>query len=203
MSEKWLGAEAVPGLRLGVRGGLALSATTGGKLDGRTAERRQPVYNAVCLGVQNGNPGLDVVVLTSNAASRDSFKEFCLQKLVTLAWFTFLLTSLVSAAEDQTPSRLGPDTVIETTLQPGTSHQYELQLNRGESAEVVIRQQGVDVVVELTSPGGKLLDVIDSPTGRYGDEVVEVMAEESGTYGIRVRPFDQLEPVGKYRLAAC
>jgi erythromycin esterase len=52
----------------------------------------------------------------------------------------------------------------------------------------------------LISPKDQLLDTIDSPTGREGDEVVEIMAQENGAYRIRVRPLDSNEPPGNYRL---
>jgi erythromycin esterase len=105
-----------------------------------------------------------------------------------------------SVAMAQTPVPIGQSTTLEENMKPGTSHEYALSLARGESAEIVIRQQGVDVVIDLISPGGKLLDTIDSPTGRNGDEVVEIIAQESGIYGLRVRPISDHEPAGSYRL---
>jgi len=100
----------------------------------------------------------------------------------------------------QTPVPISRSTSFEVALKPGDVHEYSLPLVRGESAEIVVRQQGVDVIVELKSPAGKLLDSIDSPTGRTGDEVVEILAEETGTYGLLVRPYDRSEPAGGYRL---
>ncbi|MGH9580448.1 MAG: erythromycin esterase family protein [Terriglobales bacterium] len=116
-----------------------------------------------------------------------------------LAYIVSLLWGVVLAPA-QSALRLDANTVLETKLEPGASHPYALHLERGQSAEVIVRQMGVDVVVEVVSPAGKVLDSIDSPTGRNGDEVVEVIAQESGTYIIRVRPFDSQEPPGKYRL---
>jgi len=105
-----------------------------------------------------------------------------------------------TAATTQAPVTLERSTTLEETSTPGTSHQYALRLKRGESAEVVVRQRGVDVVVDVKSPEGKLLNAIDGPTGRNGDELVEIMAEESGAYAIIVHPFDDNEPVGRYGL---
>src|ERR1044071_1257133 len=86
----------------------------------------------------------------------------------------------------------------QVTINPGAVHDYELPLRRGESAVVVVRQQGVDVVVELRGPAGALVDEVDGPTGRSGDEIVEIMAAESGRYSLRVRPYDANEPAGNY-----
>src|ERR1043166_8976582 len=88
----------------------------------------------------------------------------------------------------------------EAALQPGAAHRYELQLRRGESADVVVQQKGIDVVLEHRAPGGALLDEVDGPTGRNGDERAEIIANESGTYTITVRPYDGHEPAGRYRI---
>jgi erythromycin esterase len=91
-------------------------------------------------------------------------------------------------------------TVLEAALKPGEAHQYTILLSSGESAEVLVKQQGVDVIVEIKSAAGKLLDSIDSPTGRNGDEVVEIITGEPGVFTIIVRPFDSGEPAGSYKL---
>jgi erythromycin esterase-like protein len=88
----------------------------------------------------------------------------------------------------------------EATLTPGSAHTYELRLRRGESADVVVRQKGVDVIVELRAPNGRVLDEIDGPTGRMGDEHVEIIANERGAYRLTVRPFDANEPSGTYAI---
>ena len=85
-------------------------------------------------------------------------------------------------------------------LGKGETHAYEVQLRRGESADVVVAQQGVDVIVELVSPAGAIFDAIDGPTGRQGNEEAEILAAESGRYQVRVRPFDENEPVAAYRI---
>jgi erythromycin esterase len=88
----------------------------------------------------------------------------------------------------------------EVALQPGEIHEYTLHLRRGESVQAVVRQQGVDVVVELRDPSGKLLDIIDGPTGRSGDEQLEILASATGDYALRIRPYDKNEPAGKYTI---
>ena len=100
----------------------------------------------------------------------------------------------------QTPVPIRRSTALEATLKPGVFHEYALHLARGESAEILVRQQGVDIIVDLKTPAGKLLDSIDSPTGRSGDETIEIIAQESGLYRLSVRPFDKSEPIGSYRL---
>ena len=131
--------------------------------------------------------------------SPNSITKSVLLRLQPCVWL-LAAVAFFSTAMAQTPMTINRSTTLDETLKPGGSHEYALRLGRGESAEVVVRQQGVDVVVEIRNPAGKLLDSIDSPTGRNGDEVVEIIAQESGTYGITVRPFDSNEPAGGYRL---
>lgn len=108
--------------------------------------------------------------------------------------------AVVSTASAQTPTAIGRSTRLEESLKPGDSREYGLRLKRGESAEVIVRQEGVDVVVDLVSPAGKLLDSVDGPTGRNGDEVVEIIARDSGVYLLKVSPLDKSEPPGDFRL---
>lgn len=114
------------------------------------------------------------------------------------AIITLLVLGSYSHGGAQTAIRSSAN--IEASLNPGDSNEYLLRLLRGESAEIVVHQQGVDVVVELRTPDGKLFASIDGPTGRNGDEAVEIIAQASGTYSLRVRPFDSSEPAGRYRL---
>ena len=86
----------------------------------------------------------------------------------------------------------------EVAMKPGDVHDYTLRLRRGESVQAVVQQQGVDVVIELRDPAGKLLDIIDGPTGRNGDEPIEIFASATGDYALRIRPYDKNEPAGKY-----
>jgi erythromycin esterase len=95
---------------------------------------------------------------------------------------------------------LSPHRPLTRAIEKGAAHTVELRMQRGESADVVVTQDGVDLVVEVLSPTGVLLEAVDSPNGRKGDEVAEVFARESGTYTIRVRPFDTNEPQGSYRV---
>jgi erythromycin esterase len=108
---------------------------------------------------------------------------------------TPLLMLLVLAATSLAPNVMQP-----ATLDPGQVHDYELRLARGQSADVVVRQKGVDVVVEVRTPKGTLIAAVDGPTGRGGEEQVEIVAAEAGAYAIRVRPFSPREPAGAYEI---
>ena len=114
--------------------------------------------------------------------------------------FMAVVFQLPAAVRAQEPITLDHAVVDERELSHGGFFDYMVRLVVGESADVVVHQRGVDVVVDVSAPDGRLLDSIDSPTGRTGDEIVEIIAKEAGTYRLRVRPFDAQEPVGKYVL---
>jgi erythromycin esterase len=89
----------------------------------------------------------------------------------------------------------------EVPIPAGAVHTYELSMKSGQSADVVVEQKNVDLVVEIRGPGGALLDEIDAPTGRSGAEHAEVVAAESGRYRFIVKPYDGREPAGAYHIS--
>jgi erythromycin esterase len=93
-----------------------------------------------------------------------------------------------------------PTVSREVTLAKNATHRYEVQLRRGESAEIVVEQKGVDVIVDVHDPRGRLLDSVDGPTGRAGEERVEIIATSGGRYAVTVKPFDANEPEGAYAI---
>jgi erythromycin esterase len=104
-------------------------------------------------------------------------------------------------AHSQNPRQIAQGFVLDTTIAPSSTHDYELTLSAGESVNLAVTQMGVDLVVEVRAPDGSLT-IFDSPNGRNGDEPVEIIAAMSGSYAIRVRPYDAREPAGRYRFRA-
>jgi hypothetical protein len=93
-----------------------------------------------------------------------------------------LLGMIVAApAVAQEVVKLRPGAVLNVRIVPGQPHSYGVQLRSGESAELVVQQDGVDVAVDVRDPGGRLLDSIDSPNGRSGPEPVSVIAGCAGS----------------------
>ena len=105
------------------------------------------------------------------------------------------LTATAPAAAIDFP--LVPARPVTTTLELTQAHDATLVLRRGESADVVVVQQGIDVVVEAYSPDGTLLHAVDSPNGRQGDEPVSLFAGEAGRYRIHIKPISAGEPAGQ------
>ncbi|MBV8761578.1 MAG: erythromycin esterase family protein [Deltaproteobacteria bacterium] len=86
-------------------------------------------------------------------------------------------------------------------LAAGETAHYSVAMNHDESCALVVTQQGVDVVVEAFAPDGTKLATVDSPNGREGDEPLEILARQNGTYRIDVRALDPTS-TGRYRIAA-
>lgn len=124
--------------------------------------------------------------------------------LVTLSTALFLLHSARVNAQDAPrgePVPLARGSILDQALEGSASHRYAIHLRRGESAEVTVTQQGIDLVLELFAPGGQRIASADGPTGREGDEQLVLVGDQDGAYEILVRPFDQNEPAGAYRIA--
>lgn len=100
----------------------------------------------------------------------------------------------------QAPATIDPTQTIERAIAPGQTYEASLRLRRGESADVVVLQQGIDLVIDLLGPDGRLRDSVDSPNGRDGDEPVTILADRAGAYTIRIRTLDLGAPAGRFRL---
>jgi CHAT domain-containing protein/tetratricopeptide (TPR) repeat protein len=122
----------------------------------------------------------------------------------------FLFIILCSSAElgfadrlqdQQAPSQaLFVNQTIERPIAAGESHRYQLTLNAGDFARVIINQRAIDLVEIVTNPGGQKLQDIDGPYGINGPETVFVFAEAAGSYGIEVRPLLKQTTPGNYEI---
>lgn len=121
-------------------------------------------------------------------------------RLAFLAFTLFFCIFSATGYAGESPVRLSRTSDVGQTLEKGVVDDYPIALATGESALIIVKQEGVDVVVDVSAPSGALLDSVDGPTGRYGDEVVEIFAKEKGDYHLRIHAIDDQEPVGKYRV---
>src|SRR4051812_21428750 len=84
-------------------------------------------------------------------------------------------------------AELAYDRTIERYLSRGDDHRYRLSLNAGVCVRVIVQQRGVDVLVETRDPAGNLIAEFDDEIRPRGAEQIDLVAEVSGTYTIRVR----------------
>lgn len=113
-----------------------------------------------------------------------------------------LLLSCASPAVAQEPASaytltVGPPLARE--MRGGEQHTYQVRLNAGQYARVVVEQKGIDVVLALLGADGKpLLEVDNNLSGTRGTEVVSLLAEVSDVYVFTVRSLEKGASAGRY-----
>ncbi|MBX7220419.1 MAG: CHAT domain-containing protein [Blastocatellia bacterium] len=83
---------------------------------------------------------------------------------------------------------------LERNLASGEVHTYRLPLKARQYVRLVVEQKGVDVSLELLTPGQETVQKVDSPNGAAGPEVVEFVTDAAAVWGLRVVPLDEGAP---------
>jgi tetratricopeptide (TPR) repeat protein len=114
------------------------------------------------------------------------------------ARFRVLAQSAANAAAAPTELRVGQTYGRE--LSGGVSHRYQLRLDAGEYAGLIVEQRGIDVAIRLLGPdGGALADFQDEL--RIGHtEPLEIVAEKAATYTLLVKPGGATASPGSYAI---
>ncbi len=102
--------------------------------------------------------------------------------------------------EDQQPRSLELDNPIEGELAGDRSDTYRLALAAEHYVSLVIDQRGVDVIAQLSDPGGKPLMEFDSESRLEGRESVSLVAETAGVYTLIVRAKQKNAAAGRYEI---
>ena len=96
--------------------------------------------------------------------------------------------------------QLSPNRAIERTLASGETHTYKINLRAGRYFHVEVEQRGIDVLLALVGPGGRVLVERDRPNGRHGAEALSFTAGSAGSYRLYVKAQDEEGQVGKYEV---
>ncbi len=91
-------------------------------------------------------------------------------------------------ANAQGPATLQLGTPVERTLKPGQAQEFTLNLEENTFVQLVVEQRGIDAIVKVFSPGGKIVGEYDSPNGNDGPEHVSFVGASAGAYLITVSP---------------
>jgi CHAT domain-containing protein/Tfp pilus assembly protein PilF len=113
---------------------------------------------------------------------------------------TAAFATLLVAQDPQAPTILAPGKAVERELFGGQNHLYRLSMAAGEYAGVVVDQRGIDVVVQVLDPGGKVITEFDSESRRHGEELVSLIADSALNYELRIRAKYPKDPPGRYAL---
>src|SRR5258708_177119 len=86
----------------------------------------------------------------------------------------------------------------ERTLSPGENHVYTVTLQEGAGVLGEADQHGIDLVIDIFGPDGKLIRTVDSPNGTEGPEPIDLTAFQTGLYKLVIHTLDEKAMPGKY-----
>ena len=96
--------------------------------------------------------------------------------------------------------RLTLNAPVERALKSGQTDVFTVKAKAGEFLHVIALQKGVDVIVTITDPKGKLLIEADSPNQLEGPEPAATLCSRRGKYTVRIIAAPNQAPNGKYEL---
>jgi len=102
------------------------------------------------------------------------------------------------AAYAQEAQPLTNGLIQERTLGPGENHVYTVTLQEGAGVLGEADQHGIDLVVDIFGPDGKLIRTVDSPNGTEGPEPIDLTAFQTGLYKLVIHTLDEKAMPGKY-----
>jgi len=122
-----------------------------------------------------------------------------------------VVASAVSLAATQTVAQTAPAAQPETTrLESGKAIEreisgknadlYEIALDAGQYAGITLEQRGIDVVVDISDAGGKLLSEYDFESRIPGQEQVVLTADSAVGYQLSVKPKYSRATAGSYQI---
>ena len=74
------------------------------------------------------------------------------------------------------------------SLSGDQAHRYQIQLQKGQCAEIHVEQRGLNVVLQLQGTDSDAAVEVDDEIGQQGTEKLDVIAERDGAYTLRVTP---------------
>src|SRR5579864_7728235 len=93
---------------------------------------------------------------------------------------------------------LQPGHPIDRQLAAGLADEYAIHLEAGQFMHIVVQQMGVDVVVAIRDPQGKVIVEADRPNGFFGPEAVSFIASAAGEFRVNVK--NPSSAPGPYRI---
>ena len=85
-------------------------------------------------------------------------------------------------------------------IAPGESHDYPVTLRAGDWLRADVTQDGVDVALTLIDPAGGDLFTVDASDNAAFPETTAAIADQPGTYTIRVKPVTSARAPGRYSI---
>jgi CHAT domain-containing protein/Tfp pilus assembly protein PilF len=89
---------------------------------------------------------------------------------------------------------------IRRDLVGGQRHYYRIRLRDDQFLKVVVEQQGIDVVAQVSGPDGKTISESNSESSLCGQKRIMQVAEVEGDYLLVVEPKLKEAPAGSYQI---
>jgi hypothetical protein len=89
---------------------------------------------------------------------------------------------------------------IKDELAGGRRHAYRISLGADQFLKVIVEQQGIDVVAQVSGPDEKQILEFDSESRLQGREEVSLVAEAAGAFQLIVSPKQNGAPAGRYEI---
>jgi pimeloyl-ACP methyl ester carboxylesterase len=109
-----------------------------------------------------------------------------------------LLVAVAQGQAAQEAQALASGLNQERTLGPGENHVYTITLQEGGAVLGEADQHGIDLVIDVFGPDGKLIQTVDSPNGSEGPEPIDLTASQAGLYKLVIHTLDEKATPGKY-----
>jgi CHAT domain-containing protein/Tfp pilus assembly protein PilF len=108
--------------------------------------------------------------------------------------------ALIGPGDDEDVRALEPGIPIKREIAGGQKHSYQIGLKADQFLKVIVEQGGIDIVVVVIGPDGKLVTEFDSESMPRGVEPVSRVAELDGDYLLIVQPRQRNARAGHYEI---
>ncbi|MBI4748567.1 MAG: tetratricopeptide repeat protein [Acidobacteria bacterium] len=107
---------------------------------------------------------------------------------------------LIFVARGQNVDQLEPGKLVVRELKGGEKHTYPISLKANDYLKLVVNQKGIDVVVRLIGPDGKVVQEVNNPNGTQGEEPFFYITDHIGTYILEIESLKKTAQAGIYEL---
>lgn len=118
------------------------------------------------------------------------------------SFFYLFFPLAVQFSYSQTPEipALEQNQTIEREISGGQKHAFQINLEKGQYANILLGQNGIDVLIRVFGTNGKLTAEFDREWRTNGAETVEIVASESGAFKIEVEAKVKNAPAANYKI---
>lgn len=121
----------------------------------------------------------------------DSIMPKVMKKVIYLIAFILLVASSLAAQ---------PGQHFEGEIKAEGIYTFRGDLKAGDFVQYTLEQKGIDLIIAVIGPDGKILIALDNSVGTDGIEVLNWVADSDGQYAVQVEAKKQDIPSGKYVL---